>query len=74
MADSTVQCRLLAGKTRVAPKCKISIPRMELVGALLAVRLAWKIQDSLQMELEAVRYFTDSTAVLGMILRESATY
>jgi hypothetical protein len=26
MADGTVQCRLLAGKTRVAPKCKISIP------------------------------------------------
>jgi hypothetical protein len=47
---------------------------MELVGALLAVRLARKIRDSLQMELEAVRYFTNSTAVLGMILRESATY
>ncbi len=58
----------------MAPKCKISIPRMELVGALLAVRLARKIRDSLQLELEAVRYFTDSTAVLGMILRESATY
>jgi hypothetical protein len=45
-----------------------------MVGALLAVRLARKIRDSLQMELEAVRYFTDSTAVLGMILRELATY
>ncbi len=74
MADGTVQCRLLAGKTRVAPKCKISIPRMELVGALLAVRLARKIQDALQMELEAMRYFTDSAVALGMILRESATY
>jgi hypothetical protein len=74
MADGTVQCRLLAGKTRVAPKCKISIPRMELMGALLAVRLSRKIQDALQMELEAVRYFTDSAVALGMILRESATY
>ena len=74
MADGTVQCRLLAGKTRVAPKCKITIPRMELMGALLAVRLSRKIQDALQMELEAVRYFTDSAVVLGMILRESATY
>ena len=26
------------------------------------------------MELEAVRYFTDSAVALGMILRESATY
>jgi hypothetical protein len=26
------------------------------------------------MELEAVRYFTDSAVELGMILRESATY
>ncbi len=74
MADDTVQCRLLAGKTRVAPKCKISIPRMELMGALLAVRLSRKIQDALQMELEAVRYFTDLAVGLGMILRESATY
>ncbi len=40
----------------------------------MAVRLARKIRDSLRMELEAVRYFTDSTAVLGIILRESATY
>ncbi len=53
MADGTVQCRLLAGKTRVAPKCKISIPRMELMGALLSIRLSRKIQDALQMELEA---------------------
>jgi hypothetical protein len=66
MADGTVQCQLLAGKMRVAPRCKISIPRMELVGELLAMRLARKIFDSLKMELEAVRYFTDSSAVLGM--------
>jgi hypothetical protein len=51
MAGGTVQCRLLAGKTRVAPKGKISVPRMELVGGLLAVRLARKILDSLKMEM-----------------------
>ncbi len=43
MANGLVQCQLLAGKTRVAPKCKILIPMMELMGAILAVRLAHKI-------------------------------
>jgi hypothetical protein len=47
---------------------------MELMGALLAVRLARKISDLLKTKLDSVWYFTNSTAVLGMILRESATY
>jgi hypothetical protein len=38
---------------------------MKLMGALLAVRLARKILNSLQTEIEAVWYFTDSSAVLG---------
>ncbi len=45
-------------------------PNNGVIGALLAVRLSRKIQDALQMELEAVRYFTDSAVALGMILRE----
>jgi hypothetical protein len=32
LEDGSVVCRLLAGKTRVAARCKISIPRMELMG------------------------------------------
>jgi hypothetical protein len=38
------------------------------------VRLAHKIIDSLRMELEAVRYFTDSSAVLGMLNKDSASF
>ncbi len=37
------------------------------MGALLAVRLARKILDSLRIELEAVWYFTDSSAVLAHV-------
>jgi hypothetical protein len=74
MEDGSVVCRLLAGKTRVAPKCKISIPRMELMGSLVAVRLYQKIKDSLRMDVEGVRFFTDSSAVLGMLNKDSGTF
>jgi hypothetical protein len=74
MEDGSVVCRLLAEKTRVAPKCKISIPRMELMGSLIAVRLYQKIKDSLRLEVEGVRFFTDSSAVLGMINKDSGTF
>ena len=46
MADGTFQSRLVSCKTRVAPRQKISIPRVELMGLLLATRLARKITDS----------------------------
>ncbi len=42
------------------------------MGALLAVRLARKILDSLQIE--SVWYFTNSSAVLGIIIKDLATY
>jgi hypothetical protein len=74
MEDGSVVCRLLAGKTRVAPKCKISIPRMELMVSLVAVRLYQKIKDSLRLEIEGVRFFTDSSAVLGMLNKDSGTF
>ncbi len=74
MEDGSVVCRLLAGKTRVTPKCKISIPRMELMGSLVAVRLYQKIKDSLRLEMEGVRFFMDSSAVLGMINKDSGTF
>ena len=40
MADGSFQCCLISCKTRVAPRQKISIPRVELMGSLLATRLA----------------------------------
>jgi hypothetical protein len=43
LEDGSIECKLIAGKLRVAPKQKISIPRMELLGAFLAVRLTRKI-------------------------------
>ena len=66
------ECRLISGKTRVAPLRKISIPRIELLGALACVRLAEKITENLGIKFSRRYFFTDSSAVLGMIRGESA--
>jgi hypothetical protein len=47
---------------------------MELMGSLVAVQLYQKIKDSLRLEIEGVRFFTDSSAVLGMINKDSGTF
>ena len=66
-------CRLVAGKTRVAPLKKISVPRLELMGALLSTRLMTSVQQSLGFDLSARYFLTDSAAVLGMIKNESSS-
>ncbi len=72
--DGTACCRLITGKTQVAPKVKITIQRMELVAAVNSVRLAKKTREALKLPLVGTRYFTDSSAVLGMLRTESGKF
>jgi hypothetical protein len=72
--DGTARCVLVTGKTQVAPKVKITIPRMELVAAVNSVRLARKVREVLKFPLSETRYFTDSSAVLGMLRTESGKF
>ena len=72
--NGSFECRLITGKTRVAPIKKISVPRMELQGAVAGVRLAAKVQDDLQINFSKRCFFTDSTAVLGMLRGDMSTF
>ncbi len=65
--DGTARCCLVTGKTQVAPRVKITILRMELVVAVNLVRLARKAREVLKIPLAGTRYFTDSSAGLGML-------
>ena len=60
---------LLSAKSRVAPK-KSTIPRLELMAATIAVRLASNVTQSLTRKVVSVNYWSDSTTVLAWIKRD----
>lgn len=66
--DGKFHVNLVAGKTRVAPLKALSIPRLELNGAVLVTRLMKKIISALELlgnQHYTVYLWTDSTIVLS---------
>ena len=64
--DGTISISLVASKTRVTPVKKQSIPRLELLGALILTRLVNAVLGKLPMQLTPT-YWVDSTAALFWI-------
>ena len=69
-SDGHVETRLIALKTRVAPIKTLTIPRLELLGAVINSRLVDTIQRSLQVPVDQVVYWVDSKVVLCWIQNE----
>ena len=60
-------CSFVAGKSRVAPSPKQTIPRLELCAAVTAVRLAKTVKNEYDFKLDRVFFWSDSTTVLSYI-------
>ena len=63
---------LVASKTRVAPLTGETIPRLELLGAVILARLMKRVADALSeiLKVDKFRCWVDSTAVLYWIIGE----
>ena len=62
--EDRIHCSLVMGKTRVAPLKTITVPRLELTAATLAVKVNKQLCGELQLPINKVVLWTDSAIVL----------
>jgi hypothetical protein len=65
---------LVMGKARVAPLKTVTVPRLELTAATLAVKVDKQIREELDIPIDRVIFWTDSTIVLRYIANTSKRF
>ena len=65
--DGSISSTIIASKTRVAPTTATSIPRLELMGALIGVRLTSRIAKVLGVNMNNCIFWSDSVNVLWWV-------
>ena len=73
-SDASVQCSLVMGKSRVAPLKRVTVPRLELVAAVLSAQLCSVIQNEMDFSFSRVCLWTDASVVLRCILNSSLRF
>ncbi|KAL0841422.1 hypothetical protein ABMA28_015106 [Loxostege sticticalis] len=68
--ENNVSVQLVIAKARVAPSKNVTIPRLELLGALLASRLICEVRDSLGLSCTEI-FWTDSRIVLAWLKKQN---
>lgn len=72
--EQRVHCSLIMGKSRVAPLKYVTIPRLELVAALVSVKVSSLLQRELEYESVTNYFWSDSQIVLGYIANDARRF
>ena len=62
--SGNIHCSFIMGKARLAPLKVVTIPRLELAAAVVAVKLKVQTAEELKFKMNDVIFWTDSTTVL----------
>ncbi len=73
-SEDSVECNLIMSKARVAPLKQVSIPRMELTAATVAVKMDGMLKRELEFPIDRTVFWTDSETVLKYIRNDRARY
>ena len=71
VGDDEYESRLVMAKNRIAPRKALTVPRLELCGAVLGVRLRTRITSEMRLEFKQVYHIVDSVIVQAQIQKES---
>ena len=72
--DGDVTARLIMSKSHLAPLKAVSIPRLELLGTLVGLRLTRQVCSTLKIPTNGVTYWVDSMNVGYWIEGQSGKY
>ncbi|XP_014676416.1 PREDICTED: uncharacterized protein LOC106816352 [Priapulus caudatus] len=72
--EGKVHCCILMAKARLSPKSMMTIPRLELLAAVEAVKLSKILQRELEIKIDSTTFWTDSMLVLQYICNESRRF
>ena len=72
--EGKIQVNLLCSKSKVAPIKSVSIPRLELQAAVVAVRMDATLKKQLHLDLGESRFWSDSQIALQYIANEKQRF
>lgn len=71
---NSIHVAFMLGKARVTPLKQITIPRLELTAAVLAVRVDQMLKAELQLPLDLSTFWTDSMSVTKYVRNEDKRF